>query len=193
MTVGVASAQVWNEVGDAGDLPATAQVPQGAGPITTIIGTILPGGDADMYLVETLNPLVATATTCNNGTNIDTQLWAFNLAGNGGPFNDDGTLAGCGLQSYITGSTCPTAPGCIYLAVSTFDWDALGPNGLEIWLDTPYGAVRCPDGPDAPGPVTSWGGTTGASGAYQIDLVGGTFCAVTPVEESTWGQIKSIY
>ena len=41
-------AQVWNETGDAGDLPATAQSPVGSGPLITIRGDILPDGDADM-------------------------------------------------------------------------------------------------------------------------------------------------
>ena len=38
-----AAAIPWTEIGDAGDLPATAQVPAGSGALTSIFGLIGPG------------------------------------------------------------------------------------------------------------------------------------------------------
>src|SRR5919201_1616449 len=42
--VSAARALPWNEVGDAGELPATAQVPIGLGALTSISGSIGPTG-----------------------------------------------------------------------------------------------------------------------------------------------------
>ena len=46
-----AGAIPWTEVGDAGDLPASAQVPMGSGLLTSIFGSIpsTSATDADMY------------------------------------------------------------------------------------------------------------------------------------------------
>jgi hypothetical protein len=162
--------QVWNEVGDAGDLPGTAQVPTGAGPLNTIFGTIGPGSDADMYLIRIVDVANFRASTTFNITTVDTQLWLFDLNGIGITFDDDDP-GGAGLQSTITGVFLP-GPGDYYLAVSQYDWDAQNAAGLDIWMDTPYNVERMPDGPGAPGPVAGWAGSTYSDGPYQIDLVG---------------------
>jgi hypothetical protein len=188
MTAGVASAQVWYESVDAGQLPATAQTPAGAGPLTSIVGN-LGSADADMYLIDIIDPINFVAGTCNTGTTMDTQMWLFDTQGLGITHRDDGPCTG--LQSDITGRVCPFPPGCYLVAVSGYNYDPSGPGGL-IWLSSPFNTERCPGGPGAPGPVTSWG-ATGASGAYTIALVGVNYCATTAVEPSTWGQIKSIY
>lgn len=167
---GVASGQVWNEVGDAGELPGTAQIPIGSGVLTTITGTR--GPDADMFLINIPDPAAGFGAKTWDGSSGDTQLWLFDLDGFGVTFNDD--AAGHGLLSEITNAFVG-APGNYYLAVSNYDYDALNGAGLEIWLDTPFGVERQPDGPGAPGPVMSWGGTGGSANAYQIDLRGVEF------------------
>ena len=177
----VAYGQLWDEYadggGDAGDLPATAQVPGPPfAPLSTITGTILGGGDADMYLINIDDPGIFQAKTWPNST-IDTQLWLFDTDGMGIAFNDDDP-GGAGLQSTVTGMFVP-GPGPYYLAISTYDWDALNPAGLEIWLDSPFNVERAPDGPGAPGPVASWGGSAYADGPYQIDLRGAS-CVPEP-------------
>jgi hypothetical protein len=165
-------AQTWSEVGEAGNLPGTAQVPVGGGPLTTITGTLDPGGDADMYLINIPVPANFMAKTWPS-TAIDTQLWLFDLAGNGIAFDDDDP-GGAGLQSTLTGTFLP-AGGNYYLAVSPYDYDALDGGGLEIWTDSPFNTERGPNGPGAPGPIGSWGGNVSTDGAYQIDLQGASF------------------
>lgn len=163
-----AATQVWNEVGDAGDLPATAQIPAGSGALTTITGSLLPNGDADLFLIQIDDPLVFEATTCPT-TAVDTQLWLFATSGDGITFDDDDP--GCGVLSTISGAHVLSA-GRYYLGCSAYDWDALNPHGQEIWLDEPYDEERPPDGPGAPGPVASWGENGFESGPYEIALIG---------------------
>ena len=182
--------QVWNEVGEAGDLPAIAQVPVGGGPLLTINGTLLTGGDADMYCINIPAGVAFSATTCA-GTALDTQLWLFNPGGLGITFDDDDP-AGCGLQSTITGVFVP-GPGNYYVTVSRYNWDALDPGGLAMWLDTPYNVERTPDGPGAAGPVASWAGSAVTGGAYSIFLSGAVYCTASAVEPATWGVIKAMY
>jgi hypothetical protein len=184
-----ALAQVWAEAGDAGDLPATAQNPIGAGPLAAITGALPTGTDGDLYCIRIDNPQAFTATTCNT-TVFDTQLWLFRPDGNGVSHNDDDP-GGCGLQSTLTGAFVGAA-GSYLLGISGYNRDPNGPNGL-IWLNTPFNVERAPDGPGAPGPVISWGGT-GGTGTYRINLTGVSYCeAATSVEPTTWGSIKGVY
>ena len=183
-------AQIWNEVGDAGDLPATAQLPVGAGPLLSINGTVLTGGDADMYCVHIPVPTAFSATTVG-GTAVDTQLWLFDPQGFGITFDDDDP-GGAGLQSTITGVFVPV-PGDYYLTVSQYNWDAYEATGLLIWANSPFNVERAPDGPGAAGAVASWGTAGYATGPYTIFLTGATYCSGTPVESATWGTIKAMY
>ena len=186
-----ASAQDWVESGDAGDLPGSAQVPAGAGPLLTISGTISSNADADMYCISIPNPGEFRASTCG-GTTIDTQLWLFDENGAGVTFNDDDP-GGCGLQSTITGVFVPGG-GQYYIAISTYSNDAENAAFEEIWLDTPFGTERPPDGGTADTVIASWNGEGFFSGAYRIDLSGAEYCGgPVPVILSTWGQIKATY
>ena len=164
---GMAYGQIWNEVPDAGELPGTAQTPIGSGPLTTIFGNR--SGDADMYLIHIPNPAAGFYARTWPNSSGDTQLWLFDLAGNGVTFNDDDV----GLLSRITGQFL-SGPGDYYLAISSYNYDALNAGGQLIWNNTPFGTERPPDGPGAPGPVAGWSGASG-SGAYQIDLRGVEF------------------
>ena len=153
----------------AGELTGTAQTPIGSGALTTILGNR--SSDADMYLIRIVDAVNFEARTWPGSTG-DTQLWLFDLAGNGVTFNDDDP--GQGLLSRITGQFL-TGPGDYYLAVSSYNYDALNAGGQLIWNNTPFGTERQPDGPGAPGPVASWSGTTFSAGSYQIDLRGVEF------------------
>ncbi len=156
----------WNEAGDAGDLPATAQVPGiPTALLPSIIGTLSAGSDVDMYLIQITDPATFSATTVGGAT-FDTQLWLFHPDGRGVSFNDDST----GLQSTVSGAFVGYA-GLYYLAVSAYDRDA-GASGAAMWNDTPFGAERRPDGPRRGEAVDSWGGAGGGSGAYTITLAG---------------------
>jgi len=187
-----ASAQLWVESGDAGDLPGTAQVPSGSGALLEISGTISSNADADMYCITIPNPATFRATSCG-GTTIDTQMWLFDPDGKGVSFDDDDP-GGCGLQSTLTGVFVPGG-GQYYLAISTYSNDALNAAGQEIWNDQPFGVERTPDGAGAGDPfVVSWNGGGFSSGAYRISLVGVEYCGgPVPTIDSTWGKIKNTY
>jgi hypothetical protein len=186
----MATAQVWNEDGDAGDLPGTAQTPMGEGALTQING-VLDSNDADMYCIRVQgDPPFVVATTCG-GTEIDTQLWLFTADGLGLSCNDDDP-GDCGLQSTITAQCIPAA-GQYLIAVSHYDHDPVDAGDQLLFLNSPFSIEHCPpDGPGAANPIAGWSGTTGG-GSYQIVLEGGFFCTASPVEPATWGQIKAIY
>ncbi len=170
--VGFASAQSWAEVGEAGDLPGTAQTPVGVGALTTITGNLLTTGDADMYLINIPNPGAGfEAKTSGNSTTIDTQLFLFDAAGMGVTHNDDDPL-GTVLQSRISNAFV-TTPGNYLLAISRYNRDPQSAGGL-IWANSPFNVERAPDGPGAGQPITSWVNTN-AGGDYQIDLRGANF------------------
>lgn len=181
-SLGVAQAQLWTEVGDAGDLPGTAQITVGSGSLDFISGFIgnnpaADGNDKDMYCIFVYDHTSFSASTVG-GTTLDTQLFLFDAGGFGVTFNDDDPAA-TGLQSVITGAFLP-GPGHYYLAISRYDRDPVDATGAELWLDTPYDVERAPDGPGAGSPIFDWNGTAASTltGAYRISLTGASYCAV---------------
>jgi hypothetical protein len=179
----------WNEQGDAGDLPATAQTPIGGGPLTTIAGTML-AADADMYCIRIDAPTAFSATT-TGGTTMDTQLWLFREDGRGVTHNDDNPAGG--TQSRITG-TCVPAAGQYLLAISLYNRDAVDAAGALLFLSSPFNIEHCPpDGPGGANPIFGWLNSTTSTGAYTITMTGVSYCGATAVEPSTWGSIKNIY
>jgi hypothetical protein len=181
----------WDETanggGDAGDLPATAQLitSSDATPCETPVQRVrgeLEADGVDMYLICITDPNSFVATTVG-GTSIDTQLWLFNCDGTGVAFNDDST----GLQSTIDlsalSSNCQLPPAGTYLlAVSRYNRDAIDASGQLLWNNTPFSGVRCPDGPGASNPVAGWTGTTSAGGTYVIQLQGAYFVSTSGCE-----------
>ncbi len=188
-----AGAQTWDEStnggGDAGDLPATAQVVLGSGALTAITGTH-DADDVDMYQILICDPANFYAKVTSAG--FDTQLWLFDASGNGKLHNDDDPTGALGLLSHMgatagdvyfsstnLGSWSSWQPanlpaGLYYLAISRYNRDAYGPGG-RIWLNSPFSLQRVPDDVGAPGPVAQWVGTTSAGGAYTIELGGVCF------------------
>jgi hypothetical protein len=182
-----ASAQTWTEQGDAGDLPATAQLVTrpGAGhcqtPLQQIEGN-LDASDADMYVICITDPANFVATTVG-GAVFDTQLWLFRCDGRGVVHNDD--WAGT-LQSRIDNSTpptgCITTPGVYLLAISRYNLDPVDAVGQLLWNNFPFGTIRCPDGPGRANPIANWSGPTPPAGSYTITLQGASFVVVGDVD-----------
>ena len=158
----------WTEVGDAGQFPAGAQVPDGfsIGPLSSIAGT-LPVGDVDMYLIDIPDPAAFSATTVG-GTTVDTQLWLFHLSGLGVTFHDGSGFAG--TQSTITGTNVPFA-GSYYLAISASNVHARAAGQL-IWNHSPPNSERRPDGLRRHEPLDQWAGSAFSNGPYTISLTG---------------------
>src|SRR5205809_7774740 len=70
----------WLEHGDAGDLPATAQMPENRIRVDYLYGSLASPNDVDMYLLSVcVNEAHFMATS--SGTGWDTRLYLFSLDG----------------------------------------------------------------------------------------------------------------
>lgn len=180
--------QPWDETsnggGDAGDLVNTAQIVHSstATPCETLVSPIMGTNDAndvDLFVICITDPARFVATTVGGAT-WDTQLWLFRCDGTGVVFNDDSG----GFQSRIDNSTnCIQQPGIYILGISRYNRDAVDANGQLIWNNTPFGTIRCPDGPGANNPLAGWTGETASGGAYTIRLRGAYFVRPSGCQE----------
>jgi hypothetical protein len=171
-----ASAQItYQEQGDAGDLPETAQATgtDTSTALSAIRGTLEANG-VDMYAIYIADPANFSATTVNDQTTFDTQLWLFDAQGKGVVFNDQavGTNLDRSRIDNSTGCLTGRSAGVYYIAISRYNRDAIGCEEGFIWNSSPARAVRCPDGPESGSRVTGWVGTTPVAGNYEITLTG---------------------
>ena len=175
----------WTEQPDAGDLPGTAQVPVGGGPLDFIAGT-MPANDVDMFCIRVDNPTTFSANVCDAGATWDTQLFLFAEDGRGVIWDDD--TCAVGLQSQIGNfaSCAINTPGQYLIAISKYNRDPRG-AGNEIIFPGTTGCVTVAT------PIASWTGTTTAGGDYRITFTSVSYCGATAVEPTTWGSIKNIY
>jgi hypothetical protein len=175
-----ASAQLWNEQGDAGDLPGTAQLTMGIGPLNFISGN-LGANDADMFGITVTDWSIFSATT-TGGVSIDTQLFLFTSGGMGIAFNDDSVGTSSTLPAGNALYSGRTNGEQVFLALSQFDKDPFSVGGA-IFLDTPFTTVHGPDGPGGGSPITGWDSFGGNGGVYRITLTGAEFFSTNPVPE----------
>jgi hypothetical protein len=162
----------WTEVGDAGDLPNTAQVVSGTGPLLSIIGT-LSNSDVDMYQISISNPSGFSAYAT---TGYDTQLFLFDQFGMGVYGNDDSIY---GLDAFLPANNVysPTIPGIYYLTISEFNQDPYSISG-SIFSGYPD---AIPTGPGIGNPVSYWsGGAAGVGGDYTITLTDTNLINIIP-------------
>ncbi len=170
-----AGATDWTEIGDAPALiPGQAVVGPPKVDVDFIHGSFLGADDVDLYQILIDRPDNFNASTVEL-TSADTQLFLFDVDGNGVTHNDDNVFPGEGLQSRLTNQFV-TSPGIYYLAITQYNNDALNPDGDLIWNNTPFRAERQPDGPGAPGPLNSWTVSNfGGDFTYSIELSGVVF------------------
>jgi hypothetical protein len=159
-----AAAITFNEIGDAGNLPALSQAAGVLPVLTTITGSIGSSTDADMFAITFSQAGTFSATTVGQpGTLADTQLFLFRFPGLGVAANDDSKLT---LRSTIPST--PVTPGLYFLGISSFDVDPVSPGGL-IFPSFPFDQVFGPTGPGGGSAITGWQGS-GATGTYTIAL-----------------------
>lgn len=179
-TAGPALAAGFAEIGDAGNLPATAQQPAGAGSLDSIAGTLTGPPDQDLFRVCLTGGETFSASTVGTpGTVSDTQLFLFDRNGIGVLANDD-EPGGVSLRSRLPLGAGPAAGGVYYLGITAFNDDpasnvpASG-DGL-IFPSFPFRDVHGPTGPGGGSPLSSWTGSSGSAGTYTIELTGTVFC-----------------
>jgi len=187
-----ARAQTWTEVGDAGDLIATAQTTVRAGAITQITGSLPLSDDVDLYCVRLTSvppagtPLVQLVCVAQQSPNV----WLFDAAGNGVFTNETCAL---GSKTLLAPSVSMT-PGTYYVGVSYYNRNAISAGG-NIWIPGVPGQ-RTPDGPGAAQPLSGWAGIVvmNPPNPYTINLTGFAACAApTPTLPGTWGRVKTYY
>ncbi|MDH7570014.1 MAG: PEP-CTERM sorting domain-containing protein [Armatimonadota bacterium] len=191
LAVSAVFAQTWSEVGDAGDMPGTAQVVTGTGPLTTIFGTITPGSgipyvapDADLYKIYISDPANFSASTVNAATTMDTHLFLFRSDGTGVYANEDfgPGIPGMGVPQSLLPSGHPYSPisaGEYFLGIAGYRWDPVNADG-NMFTEN-QGTYQVVSGPNSPNPITGWGGLWYADyGTYRIDLTGAQYIPLTP-------------
>ena len=169
----------FTEVGDAGGLPATAEVTTGAGALTEIDGTLAPssGDVADMYKIYITGGGTFSATTVG-GPSFDSELFLFDSAGVGVYANDD--VSGFGAPSTLPAGNAltPTAAGFYYLAISQCCAEPSNGSGLIFAASSDHNAVVGATQSGGALPITDY---TAASihppvgSAYTITLAGARF------------------
>jgi len=166
------SALAGSEVGDTGELPASAQEVGPAGPLSSIDGNVDGFGDRDMFKICLTGGGDFSASTVGN-TGWDTQLFLLNSDGKAVYSNDDSVAPWSTLPAGHP--LTPTDPGVYYLAISAFNAD---PNGDAGALFTsPSAGVNGPARVGGNRPITGWFGMTAQpGGTYRIDLTGAESC-----------------
>jgi hypothetical protein len=173
----------WTEIGNAGEVPGTAQVVKGSGPLTTITGALGVANDVDMYQIYISDPVGFSASTVDAATTFDTQLFLFDASGIGVYANDD-NVPGYPWHSILPAGHAlgPTSTGLYYLAISGWNRDPVSgpvsdpPASTDPWI-FPWHSVGSgtliegPTGPEGGSPVTGWA-NDGAIGDYRITLTG---------------------
>jgi hypothetical protein len=163
----------WEEQGDAGSVPISAQVVKGIGPVSSIEGQIDQPEDEDMYRICTIGGKSFSATTVD-GARFDTQLFLFDRRGRGVYANDDsvGTL---GSTLPAGNPLTPQSGGKHYLAISSYNNDPVSAGGV-IFPSEPFGDLFGPTGPGGQLPVRDWTNSGFGSGDYSVKLTGARSC-----------------
>jgi len=195
------NAQIWAEVGDAGDLVASAQVAMGTGALTQIDGSCASINDVDLYRISIVDFANFSASTVGSAF-FDTQLFLFNANGTGQVHNDD---AAPGVFLSTIGSQGVFSNGIYYLAISPWNADPLDASSNPIFGDPLLGGATYPGPlsqqfmPTGAGPLASW--TAGSQiGTYSIMLTGadfssvcGNFAGATPIGAGCGDEPGQIY
>ena len=189
LAVGPTFADTHTEVGDAGDLPATAQATGIPGnSLDWIDGAIGSLGDADMFAIWIGDLSAFGASTDNAVTGaFDTQLFLFDSGGLGVAFNDDG---GSSLTSVFPVGSVAGPAGLYYIAVSRWDNDPSSAGG-EIFPNVILSTdVEGPTVSGGVSPITSWG-VGNATGGYRIDLTNAQAAegVVIPLPAAVWAGL----
>jgi phosphate/sulfate permease len=184
----------YTETGDAGDLPATAQVTTTSlgplTPLTSITGQTTQTNeisDSDMYEVFITGTTAFTASTTAfvaGANNFDDQIALFNAAGVGIATNDD--AANGGDQSSLTVAATSLLAGDYYLLISGSGRYAVDSSGNLIFPNFTDGTTDPSGtyGPSSTNPIAGYTGNSNEAGSYVIAISGAQFAALVPEPSS---------
>ena len=176
--VGTSHGQTYTELGDAGSLPASAQVVPGVAGVTytSITGATTATSaiyDSDMYQITIATAETFTASTTAfvaGSNNFDDQLFLFNSSGVGVLANDDN--ASGGEEASLSTGTTLLAPGNYYLLIAGSGNYPVDSTGTLIFPNYTDGTTD-PTGTYAAKstlPITAYTGNTNEGGKYVIAL-----------------------
>lgn len=180
----------WTEIGDAGQLVSTAQMPTGdEGRLRNIYGTISTNNDVDLFRIYISNPTTFTAGVSSTSGNLDSGLILFNEGGYALYGNDDAML-GTRISSLPAGHVDgPQAPGWYNLAIFALGTPPVSGDGFTPDhymfpnVSSPYTQILTATGPGGASPLTGWAqleDTKTINEEYNLMLRGVT---VSPVPE----------
>ncbi|HEY9607212.1 MAG TPA: DVUA0089 family protein [Allocoleopsis sp.] len=169
----------FTEIGDAGQLPATAQAantqPSGTA-LSSISGRLSNQNDVDLFQIfltgnQTFSATTVGSTGSDFGGKLDTQLFLFNQDGTGIYVSND---VANGVESYLPSGRplTPAEPGLYYLGVSSFNNNPSSTAGA-MFFPTFSGSESGPYQPKLP--LSNWSNTGADSGSYTIHLTGAHF------------------
>lgn len=189
----VAQAGTYHEVGDAGQLPGTAQVVGGTGALDSIVGSILNRSDADVFRIY-IADAAAFSATVSAGTNFDSQLFLFDSAGRGLFYNDQS--AGGNQWAGLTGfAASDFSAGNYLLGISR--WSLVPMSGSTVTFQSAVTGVHVPAATTSP--MTSWDFLPPVPGeissrGYTINLTGASFILVpmSPAASAGLGGLVAV-
>ena len=165
------------EIGDAGNLPSSANMTDGVGSLTTILGNLSAPDpfdavmDVDMFGIYISDPTAFTASTVGApGFYVDDpQLFLFTSAGIGVFMNDDDPSGLNGSQSALGALPFGFLAGLYFLAIGW--WDNEPVSGIfDLIFDAATSLAVSPD------PVASWNSNVllriDVPTSYEISLTG---------------------
>lgn len=192
----VTRAASWDEQGDAGILPGTAQTTIGTGSLDSINGTINSVNDADVYKIYVTGGGTFSASThASDGgsATFDTMLFLFDANGLG-IYTDDDVDTSWRSRLPASHALTPTTAGIYYLVITSWKNDTVSSGG-QIFPNPPSDFnVYGPTGPGGGSPISGYNNGGTESGTYHIVLTGAQFAAApaAPVAVPTmteWGMI----
>jgi len=198
--INTSHAMPWTEIGDAGDLLNTAQIPTGIGPLDTITGTITTSYDVDLYKISILSPSTFSASVFGGeGPNgWDSWLMLFDQNGMGVYRNDDAIFDNGNSGLPANHSLGPQVAGNYFLAISDDDRGPLSGTASSINdlifpnSTAPYTAISGSTGNGGNLPLAAWGSLQGEvplNANYGINLTGAEF--VVPIPGAIWLFLSS--
>jgi hypothetical protein len=170
-----AGAGIWNEgdngEGDAGKLPASANITTGVGSLTTICGNLTDAtGGADMYEISITGTSFSAITSLRGSSTLDPALYLFNASGVGLFAEND--ISGTNDQAQILVASGLT-PGEYFLVIAPDNQQPKASGGAEI-----FGNITGTSGQVTAGAsdtLKSWTDAGDSSGQYVISLTDASF------------------